>query len=107
MMHMDGSRPTGFLESTYNNGKVYKMPNNPLRCIQNNHPGEYYPNCEEYKAATVPEDEEDEEVPDKETTKDPGVVNYRNYCKNLGFDSTYVYTCYYNNEGDISSCSCV
>ena len=32
MMHMDGSKPTGFLKSTYFNGEVHHPPNDPLRC---------------------------------------------------------------------------
>lgn len=33
MMHMDGSLPTGFVNSTYSTGVVHAMPNDPLRCF--------------------------------------------------------------------------
>jgi hypothetical protein len=33
MMNMDGSLPTGFIESNYTTGIEHSMPNDPLRCF--------------------------------------------------------------------------
>ena len=48
MMHMDGSRPTGFIDSTYSTGVVHPMPNDPLRCFYYQHAQYSFKNCTDY-----------------------------------------------------------
>jgi hypothetical protein len=96
---MDGSKPTGFIESTYFNGEIHPYPNIPLRCFYYDHPNENFVNCGEY--SWIPRDDDDTDPnPEDDWPK------YQNYCEYLGYDPSFIYTCYYDLWGEVDKCLC-
>jgi hypothetical protein len=48
MMHMDGSEPSGFADSSYRSGVVHEVPTPPLRCFNTTHEGQGLTSCSLY-----------------------------------------------------------
>jgi hypothetical protein len=99
MMHMDGSKPTGFVESNYTTGVVHNMPNDPLRCFYYAHENLSFRSCTEYGYEYIyypPEEDEEWDGGD-----DDG--DYYGYaCEGLEYDVwDYDYICTYDMWGNL------
>ena len=115
MMHMDGSKPTGFIESTYSNGVEHPMPNDPLRCFYYEaHTGSYQSCVEygyDYTGPYVPEEYDDggsdgDDDWDWEWEDDEYDEDYA--CSDLEYDhENYTYTCTYDMWGNLDYCECI
>ena len=108
-MNMDGSKPTGFIESDYTNGVEHSMPNDPLRCFYYEHAGSFK-SCTEYGYEYTPEEEDDGDYynPDDEDEHDNDDNYKKQTCSNEDYDSSnYTYTCSYDIWGDLQGCECV
>ena len=133
MMHMDGSKPTGFIESEWSTGVSHPMPNDPLRCFYYaDHVGAFK-SCEEYGYTYDPnmdiDDGGDEGNNDddywyddwfdddwfddwcngEDWCTDEEEYDESDYpCTGLEHDHTaYTYTCSYDMWGELESCECV
>ena len=135
MMHMDGSKPTGFIESEFSTGVTHPMPNDPLRCFYYEEHAGAFKSCEEYGYTYDPtmdiddqgevdpyEEEEDpwwweEEEDDgnwwddwcngEDWCSDPEEEEEDLPCMGLEHDhSAYIYTCTYDMWGNMESCAC-
>ena len=111
MMHMDGSKPTGFIDSEYSNGIEHSMPNHPLRCFYYQHERQSFKSCTEYGYEYIyypDEDDQDDGDGDNHDDGDHQDNNTYDYkCGNLEYDpQNYTYTCKYDMWGNEESCEC-
>jgi hypothetical protein len=112
MMHMDGSKPTGFIDSEYSTGVVHNAPNDPLRCFYYQHENLSFKSCTEYGYEYIEYDDGEDEDCDGDNCDDGDHYDdWDSYdyqvCGGLEYEpEQYVYTCFYDMWGNLETCSC-